>query len=137
MVGSLEVHNLELDVLGAVVLPGFPEGNWQDHCGLAAFPGTIPLKGDVLFVSVGNVELHLLQGLGEKDIEPASTVDECLVDSGARDYWFEGLIRRTREGGSEWELIKILFKNSTYEPDFTRAPPQASLAKFTQPLKCY
>jgi hypothetical protein len=40
-------------------------------------------------------------------------------------------------GGSEWEPIKILFKNSAYEPDFTRAPPQASLAMFTQPLKCY
>jgi transposase InsO family protein len=43
----------------------------------------------------------------------------------------EGLKRRTREGGSEWEPIKILFKNSAYQPDFTRAPPQASLAKFT------
>jgi hypothetical protein len=44
----------------------------------------------------------------------------------------EGPKRRTREGGgSEWEPIKILFKNSAYEPDFTRAPPQASLAKFT------
>jgi hypothetical protein len=31
MVGSLKVRNLELDVLGAVILPGFPEGNWQDH----------------------------------------------------------------------------------------------------------
>jgi hypothetical protein len=35
---------------------------------------------------VGDVELHLLQGLGEKDIEPASTVDEDLVESGAGDY---------------------------------------------------
>jgi hypothetical protein len=36
------------------------------------------------------------------------------------------------EGGwSEWEPIKILFKNSAYEPNFTRAPTQASLAKFT------
>jgi hypothetical protein len=41
------------------------------------------------------------------------------------------------EGGSEWEQIKILFKNLAYEPDFSRAPPQASLAMFTQPLKCY
>jgi hypothetical protein len=40
-------------------------------------------------------------------------------------------------GGSEWEPIKVLFKNSTYEPDFTRSPPQASLAKSTQPVKCY
>jgi hypothetical protein len=38
---------------------------------------------------VGNVELHLLQGLGEKDVEPTSTVDEYLVESGARDYRFQ------------------------------------------------
>jgi hypothetical protein len=31
MVGSLEVRNLELDVLGAVVLPSLPDGKWQDH----------------------------------------------------------------------------------------------------------
>jgi hypothetical protein len=37
MVDSLEVRDLELNVLGALVLPGFHEGN---------------------------VELHLLQGLG-------------------------------------------------------------------------
>jgi hypothetical protein len=35
------------------------------------------------------VELHLLQGLGEKDVEPASAFDEYLVESGARDYWFQ------------------------------------------------
>jgi hypothetical protein len=35
---------------------------------------------------VGDVELHLLQGLGEKDIEPAYTVDEDLVESRARDH---------------------------------------------------
>jgi hypothetical protein len=38
---------------------------------------------------VDNVELHLLQGLGEKDVEPASIVDEYLVESGACDYWFQ------------------------------------------------
>jgi hypothetical protein len=35
---------------------------------------------------VSDVELHLLQGLGEKDVEPAPTVDEYLAESGARDY---------------------------------------------------
>jgi hypothetical protein len=49
----------------------------------------------------------------------------------------EGPKRRTREGGSEWEPIKILFKNSAYEPNFTHAPPHASLAKSMQPLECY
>jgi hypothetical protein len=33
--------------------------------------------------------------------------------------------------GSEWEQIKILFKNSAYESNFTQAPPQTSLAKST------
>jgi hypothetical protein len=35
---------------------------------------------------VSDVELHLLQGLGEKDVELAPTIDEYLVESGARDY---------------------------------------------------
>jgi hypothetical protein len=38
---------------------------------------------------VGNVELHLLEGLGEKDVEPASTFDEYLVESGGRNYRFQ------------------------------------------------
>jgi hypothetical protein len=38
---------------------------------------------------VSDVELHLLQGLGEKDIESAPTIDEYLVESGARDHWFQ------------------------------------------------
>jgi hypothetical protein len=43
MVGSLEVCNLELDVLGAVVLPSFPEGigRTTEPSGIAAFPGTM------------------------------------------------------------------------------------------------
>jgi hypothetical protein len=63
------------------------------------------------------------------------TVDELFsklksseVDRGVHA---EGPKWRTREGGSEWEPIKIIFKSSAYEPEFTRAPPQASLAKFT------
>jgi hypothetical protein len=35
---------------------------------------------------VSDVELHLLQGLGEKDVRPTPTVDEYLVESGAHDY---------------------------------------------------
>jgi hypothetical protein len=37
---------------------------------------------------VSDVELHLFQGLGEKDVEPAPTVDEYLVEYEARDYRF-------------------------------------------------
>jgi hypothetical protein len=38
---------------------------------------------------VRDVELHLLQDLGEKDVEPAFAIDEYLVESRARDYWFQ------------------------------------------------
>jgi hypothetical protein len=38
---------------------------------------------------VSDVKLHLLQGLGEKDVEPTSTIDEYLVESGARDLWLQ------------------------------------------------
>jgi hypothetical protein len=38
---------------------------------------------------VSDVELHLLQGLGEKNVEPAPTVNEYLVESEACDYWFQ------------------------------------------------
>jgi hypothetical protein len=31
MVGRLEVRDFELDVLGTVVVPRFPKGNWQDN----------------------------------------------------------------------------------------------------------
>jgi hypothetical protein len=72
---------------------------------------------------VSDVELHLLQGLGEKDVEPASTVDEYLVESGARDYrlqderetpWFreacpliragegDGYLRLSERGRNRW-----------------------------------
>jgi hypothetical protein len=37
---------------------------------------------------VGDVKLRLLQGLGEKDVEPASAINEYVVESGACDYWF-------------------------------------------------
>jgi hypothetical protein len=58
---------------------------------------------------VGDVELHLFQGLGEKDVEPASTIDKHLVEFGARDHrlqdegepsWFReaGPLIRTGEG---------------------------------------
>jgi hypothetical protein len=72
---------------------------------------------------VSDVELHLLQGLGEKDVEPTSTVDEYLVESGARDYrlqderktpWFreacplihagegDGYLRPPERGRNRW-----------------------------------
>jgi hypothetical protein len=55
------------------------------------------------------------------------------------NLWLDSLKDRNGkpERGRGREPIKIPFKNSAYVPDFTRAPPEASLAKSTQPLKCY
>jgi hypothetical protein len=72
---------------------------------------------------VSDVELHLPQALGEKDVEPDPTIDEYLVESGARDYqlqderktpWFEeacplicagegdGYLRPPERGRNRW-----------------------------------
>jgi hypothetical protein len=45
---------------------------------------------------MGNVELHFLQGFGEEDVEPAPTVDEHLVEFGARHHWLQD------EGEPSW-----------------------------------
>jgi hypothetical protein len=44
VVGSLEVRDFELDVLGAVVFSGFPKvtGRTTEPSGIAASPGTMP-----------------------------------------------------------------------------------------------
>jgi hypothetical protein len=44
VVGSLEVRDLELDVLGTVVVPRFPKvtGRTTEPSGIAALPGTMP-----------------------------------------------------------------------------------------------
>jgi hypothetical protein len=54
----------------------------------------------------------------------------------------EGPIRRTGEGGSEWEPIKILLEGDRDPTRRTQLPthvsdPLPKLAKSTQPLKCY
>jgi hypothetical protein len=66
---------------------------------------------------VSYVELHLLQGIGEKDVEPAPTVDEYLVESGARDYRFQDK-RETPWFGEACLLIR------TGEDDGYLRPPQ-------------
>jgi hypothetical protein len=44
MVGCLEVRDFELDVLGTIVVPRFPEGNCRttEPSGIAALPGMMP-----------------------------------------------------------------------------------------------
>jgi hypothetical protein len=78
---------------------------------------------------VSDAELHLLQGLGEEDVEPTPTIDEYLVESGARDYrlqderkppWFreacpliragegDGYLRPPERGRDRWFNVEDL-----------------------------
>jgi hypothetical protein len=54
MVGSFEVRDFELDVLGVVVFPCVPKvtGRTTEPSGIAAFPGMMSYKGEVLLVSM-------------------------------------------------------------------------------------
>jgi hypothetical protein len=73
---------------------------------------------------------HAMREVVKKEV--IKLLDAGIIYPVLHSEWVsEGPKWRTRGGGSEWEPIKILFKNSAYELDFTRAPPQASLAKFT------
>ena len=78
MIGSLEVSDLELDVLGAVVFLS-PEGNWQNHLSKGynhvAWDDTIERRVG-LGKHIGDVEAHLLQSLDEQNVEVAAAVNE-------------------------------------------------------------
>jgi hypothetical protein len=54
---------------------------------------------------VSDVELYLLQGLGEKDVEPTPTIDEYLVESRARQYRLQDE-RKTPWFGEACPLIR-------------------------------
>jgi hypothetical protein len=60
-------------------------------------------------------------------------VATCVVGDvgGGRDGVPEEPIRRTREGASEWEPIKILLEGDRGSDSLPK------LAKTTQPLECY
>ena len=88
MVGRLEVGDLELDVLGAVVFPS-PEGNWQKHLskGYSRVAWDDAIEWRVgLGEHVGDVEAHLLESLGEQYVESAAAVVEYFGEPRAIDY---------------------------------------------------
>jgi hypothetical protein len=63
MVGRLEVRDFELDILGTVVVPRFPKGNWQDH--LAQWNSRVP--GDDAVEGRGALSEHV------RDVEGPSS----------------------------------------------------------------
>jgi hypothetical protein len=86
---------------------------------------------------VSDVELNLFQGLGEEDIEPTPTIDEYLVESGARDYrlqdekkppWFreacplihagegDGYLRPPERGRNRWFNVQDNLSSDLLRP---------------------
>ena len=77
MVGGLKLGDLEVDVLGAVVVAG-AEGDRTGGPADQARPGSRDdaIEGLVRGDQEGHVIAHALQCAGEDDVEGAATVDE-------------------------------------------------------------
>ena len=77
MVGGLKLGDLEVDVLGAVVVAG-AEGDWKGDPADQGRPGSgdDAVEGLVGWDQGGHVVAHSLQRAGEDDVEGATTVDE-------------------------------------------------------------
>jgi hypothetical protein len=67
------------------------------YCGDSRVPGDDAVeRRSALGEHISDVELHLLQDLGEKDVEPAPTVDEYLVEW--KPPWFREACPLLRAG---------------------------------------
>jgi len=77
MVGGLELGNLEVDVLGAVVVAD-AEGDRQSGLADRSRPGSRDdaVEGLIGWDLGGHVVAHALQCAGEDDVEGAATIDE-------------------------------------------------------------
>ena len=77
VVGGLELGDLEVDVLGAVVVAG-AEGDRQSGPADRGRPGSRDdaVEGLIGWDQGGHVVAHALQCAGEDDVEGAATVDE-------------------------------------------------------------
>ena len=97
VVGGLEWHHLEDDGLSSVVVPsaeGDREGDLADRSRAGTRDDAV--EGLVRRDQLGHVEPHVLQGLGEDDIEGAAPIDE---DPGQTDLANH---RVPHEGVSTW-----------------------------------
>jgi hypothetical protein len=87
MVGRFEVNDLEAKVLRAEIL-------LNAECDQSGDPKQVvghlarhdSKEGLVALCQPLEVEIHLLQGVDEDDVETASSVDEGLREQGALDY---------------------------------------------------
>jgi hypothetical protein len=86
VVRRLEVSDLEAEVLHAEVLLR-AEHHWKGDLthGVGCLAGHDAEEGLVALSQPLEVEIHLLQGVDEDDVEPASSIDEGLREQGTLD----------------------------------------------------
>ena len=111
MVGGGEVRDLKCQILHAVVLEG-AEGNRQADMtqGVGHLAEYNPVEGFVTGCHLGEVKLHLLQGLCEYDVQAAPSVDEgfrqqSTVKRGIDDQ---------RVGPKVWYMNPMIFPGEGY-----------------------
>ena len=87
MVGGLELTDLDVDVLGAVVVVG-AEGDRQGGPADRGRPDCREdtVEGLVRWDQGGHVVAHALQCAGEDDVEGAATVDEYFGQADLADH---------------------------------------------------
>jgi hypothetical protein len=93
VVGRLEVSDLEAEILGAeVLLHAKHDGEGDPTHGVGGLAKNDAEERLVALCEPLEVEVHLLQGVDEDDVEPASSVDEVFgkqgaLDDGLDDQW--------------------------------------------------
>ena len=99
MVGGLELGNLEVDVLGAVVVAD-AEGDRQSGLADRSRPGSRDdaVEGLIGWDLGGHVVAHALQCAGEDDVEGAATIDEYFGQADLAHHWADHEGVGTRPG---------------------------------------
>jgi hypothetical protein len=86
MVERLEVSNLEAKVISAEILLRVERHQKGDPTqGVGRLAWNDVEEGLVALCQPFEVEIHLLQGVDEDDVEPTSPIDEGLREQGALD----------------------------------------------------
>ena len=118
VVGDLKLSDLEVDVIGAVVVAG-AEGDRQGGPTDRSRPGSgdDAVEGLVRWDQGGHVVAHALQRAGEDDVEGAATVDEYFgqVDLANHRAHHDGV--GTRPGQENLVIVVV-------EGDRRLRPPQ-------------
>jgi hypothetical protein len=105
VVGRLEVSDLEAEVLCAEILLCAKRDREGDPThGIGHLAGHDAEEGLVALCKPFEVEIHLLQGVDEDEVEPTPSIDEGLREQGALDDGLDDQRVRARV----WDMNPVI-----------------------------